>query len=113
MSVSRDFEAYVVEQLESAGRVRARRMFGGVGLYIDEVFCALIGADSSRLFLRVDDSTRSDYEAEGAEPFRPYRDRDTTMSYHSVPDHILEDRDPARLGTPHKWLSGAVPLHPA
>ena len=35
LSVSQELEEYVVGQLESAGTVRSRRMFGGVGLYID------------------------------------------------------------------------------
>ncbi len=90
MGVSREFEAYVVDQLGGAGNVTARRMFGGVGLYIDDVFCAIIGAKSGRLFLKVDDSNRADYEREGMEPFRTGRG---TMSYYEVPEHVLEDQE--------------------
>ena len=90
MSVSREFESYVVDQLAAAGVVKTRRMFGGVGLYIDGVFCAIIGADSGRLFLKVDASNQADYEREEMEPFRTRRG---TMSYYEVPVHVLEDRD--------------------
>jgi hypothetical protein len=33
MAVSEDYLQYVLEQLAGLGRVTARRMFGGVGLY--------------------------------------------------------------------------------
>ncbi len=88
MTVSREFEEYIVGQLEVAGAVRSRRMFGGVGLYIDDAFCGIIGADSGRLYLRVDDSNRSDYEREAMEPFQTPKG---TMSYYTVPEHVIED----------------------
>jgi len=59
----------VVGQLEAAGSIRTRRMFGGVGIYIDDAFCAIIGADTGCLYLKVDQSNLSDYEQESMEPF--------------------------------------------
>ena len=44
-------------------------MFGGVGLYCDGVFFGLIALDV--LYLKVDATTRSDYESAGSLPFRP------------------------------------------
>ena len=35
-------------------------MFGGVGIYIDDVFCALISPDSGSLYFKVDDSNRAE-----------------------------------------------------
>lgn len=90
MSVSRETEEYIVGQLESAGTVRSRRMFGGVGLYIDDAFCGIIGADSGCLYLKVDDTNRSDYEREEIEPFQTPKG---TMSYYTVPEHVLEDSE--------------------
>jgi TfoX/Sxy family transcriptional regulator of competence genes len=60
----------VLEQLQGAGPVTAKKMFGGVGLYIDMVFFGLIADDV--LYLKVDDSNRADYEAEGMKPFKPF-----------------------------------------
>ena len=65
-------------------------MFGGVGLYINEAFCGIIGADSGRLYLKVDDSNRADYEREAMEPFRTPKG---TMSYYTVPEHVIEDAE--------------------
>ena len=90
MPVSPELEQYIVGQLKSAGTVRSRRMFGGVGLYIDEAFCGIIGADSGRLYLKVDDSNRPDYEREAMEPFQTPKG---TMSYYTVPEHVVEDTE--------------------
>lgn len=88
LSVSRELEEEIVRKLAVAGTVRSRRMFGGVGLYIDDFFCGIIGADSGRLYLKVDDSNLSAYEAEAMEPFPTPKG---TMSYYTVPDRIVED----------------------
>jgi DNA transformation protein len=67
-------------------------MFGGVGLYSDGVFFAII--DNDTVFFKVDDSTRETYVERGSEPFRPYKDRpEVSMSYFQVPAEILEDAD--------------------
>ena len=93
MAVSKELETYIVEQLGPAGEISARRMFGGVGIYIDDVFCAIIGPDSGALFFKVDDSNRADYDAAGSKPFVPFKDRATIMSYYEVPEEIIEDQD--------------------
>lgn len=94
MPVNASYRDYVLEQLTDLGRVSARRMFGGVGLYCDGRFFGLI--DDDQLFLKVDDRNRGDYEARGMPPFRPFRDRpERSMSYFQVPIEVLED--PAEL----------------
>ena len=90
MSVSKDFVDYVVEQLRLLGVVTPRRMFGGVGLYYDGLFFGLI--DDDTLFLKVDDSNRSDFERLGSKPFVPMRDKpEVSMSYFDVPAEVLDD----------------------
>ena len=42
MSVSASFKAYVLEQLADPKRIKARAMFGGVGLYWEGAFFAVI-----------------------------------------------------------------------
>ena len=97
MTVSKELEAYVIEQLESAGfEVRSRRMFGGVGIYLDDYFCALIAPGEGALYFKADNSNRADYEAAGSKPFMPYKGRTTVMSYFQVPEEIIEDSDTLR-----------------
>ncbi len=90
MPVSGDYLAFVLEQLAGLGSVTSRHMFGGAGLYRDEFFFGLIADDV--LYLRVDDSNRTDYTARGMAQFRPYADRPyLSMNYYETPAEVLED----------------------
>jgi DNA transformation protein len=88
MRVTPAFRDYVLDQLSSLPGLRARAMFGGVGLYAGDVFFGIIAADV--LYLKVDDATLPAYEAAGSKPFRPYADRPMTMGYYEVPVGVLE-----------------------
>jgi DNA transformation protein len=89
MPVTPGFTAFVVEQLDRCGPITTKRMFGGVGIYSGDTFFAII--DNDVLYLKVDDSTRPDFERDGCQPFRPYGDDRESMSYYSVPVAVLED----------------------
>ena len=90
MPVSSDYLAYVLEQLAGLAGLSARRMFGGVGLYCDELFFALL--DNDTLYLRVNDDNRADYTSRGMSQFRPYPDSpQLSMSYYETPVDVLED----------------------
>jgi DNA transformation protein len=92
VSVSDDYRDFVLEQLAPAGRVTSRDMFGGVGLYLDGVFFALIDDDS--LYFKTDDSNRPRFQNAGSRPFCPYPARpDLQMGYWEVPADVLEDAD--------------------
>lgn len=85
---SHAFETFAIDQLAGAGEIVSRKMFGGVGLYCDGVFFGLIARDA--LYLKVDDSTRGMFVAEGSKPFKPYADRPMSMQYYGVPLSVLE-----------------------
>jgi DNA transformation protein len=90
MPVSDEFRDFVLEQLAPAGRVAPRAMFGGVGLYLDGLFFALI--DDDTLYFKADDASRKRYEAAGSRPFCPDPARpDQSMGYWQVPAEVLED----------------------
>jgi DNA transformation protein and related proteins len=90
VAVSSDYLAYVLDQLAALAELSSRRMFGGVGLYSERFFFGLIADDV--LYLRVDDSNRSDYAARGMASFRPYPARPlVSMSYFEAPPEVLED----------------------
>ena len=92
MAVSDAFREFVLEQLAPAGRVTARRMFGGVGLYLDGLFFALI--DDDTLYFKADESTRERYEKAGSQRFCPDPARpEQAMGYWQVPAEVLEDAD--------------------
>lgn len=90
MAVSDDYRDFVLEQLAPAGRVTPRAMFGGVGLYLDGLFFALI--DDDTLYFKTGDTNRARYEQAGSKPFCPFPDRpDQAMAYWQVPADVLED----------------------
>jgi DNA transformation protein len=95
MPVSATFRTFVVEQLSRVlAQVRARSMFGGVGIYAGNVFFALIADDT--LYFKVDDSNRADFVNRGMGPFRPYGRERETMQYYEVPHELLEDAEALR-----------------
>lgn len=101
MPVSDDYLDYVLEQRKPVGPVTARRMFGGVGLYAEGLFFALI-ADNV-LYFKVDDANRPDYEAAGMGPFRPFGGKSYAMSYYEVPVDVLQDEEKIR-----RWARKAL-----
>ena len=92
MSVSADYRDFILEQLAGAGRVTPRAMFGGVGLYLDGLFFALI--DDDTLYFKADEASRRRYEAAGSRPFCPDPSRpEQAMGYWQVPADVLEDSE--------------------
>ena len=91
MPVTGSFLEFVLEQLDMVGPIVSKRMFGGVGLYAGDTFFALLAGDV--LYLKVDDSTRAEFERVGGRAFQPFPDRPGTMQYYNLPVGILEDSD--------------------
>jgi len=85
---------HCLELLAPLGAARGRRMFGGHGVYVDDLFIAIIIFE--RLYLKADDATRGAFEAAGCEPF-VYRaaGKPTTMGYWTVPAEAMES--PAQM----------------
>ena len=90
MARGAEFVEHCVELLSALGPTRARRMFGGHGLYVDDRFVALI--IGQRLYLKADDLARTAFEAAGCAPFEyTFRDgRRIVMAYWSAPDAAMD-----------------------
>ena len=96
MATNMDFADEAIERLSRvAAGIRGRKMFGGVGIYSGELFFALVAYD--RLWFKVDDSNRGDFEARGMKPFQPFPDRPMTMSYYELPPDLLDDSETLRI----------------
>lgn len=100
MAVTPSYRSFVIEQLEHVSSITAKNMFGGVGLYAEGYFFALVAED--QLYFKVDESNRPDFEAAEMEPFRPYGD-ERTMKYYEVPIEVLEDVDALQV-----WAEKAI-----
>jgi DNA transformation protein len=102
VAVSPTFRTFIVDQLTRVvAGVRARSMFGGVGIYAGDLFFGLM--DDDTLYFKVDDSNRADFEARKMGPFRPYGDEGEVMQYYAVPADLLEDPEGLR-----PWAEKAI-----
>jgi DNA transformation protein and related proteins len=80
---------HCLELLAPLGAVRARRMFGGHGIYIDDLFVAIIAFE--RLYLKTDAASRERFQAAGGEPFVYDVKRGTVaLGYWTVPAEAME-----------------------
>lgn len=84
------FTEFVLDQLTGFPGVTARFMFGGHGLYRDQVFFGIIHKGS--LYLKTDEASRPLYRERGMQPFRPNA-KQTLRHYYEVPIDIVEDRE--------------------
>ena len=95
MTADADFVAYVLELFAPAGRASARRMFGGYGIYVDGLFCAI--AFDGRLYFKTDADTQAAFAAAGCAPFvYTGQAEPIEMSYWSVPEDALDSADEMR-----------------
>jgi DNA transformation protein and related proteins len=102
MPHSDEYLEYVLEQLSSLRGLVPRRMFGGAGIYQDELFFGLIFKDT--LYFKVNDANRASYEARGMARFRPYENRpQVSLTYYEVPADVLENREELAI-----WAQRAV-----
>jgi DNA transformation protein len=94
MAVSAAYLDTLKDLLSPRGMISVRRMFGGAGIYCDGTIFGLVADDV--LHLKVDETTRARFEAEGCGPFQ-YQLGDGTMqslaSYHRAPDRLVDEPD--------------------
>lgn len=88
-----DFAAHCVELLQPLGAARAKRLFGGHGLYLDELMVGLIAQE--QLYLKTDTQTLPRWQDAGGRPFVYESRRDgvvktTAMSYWTPPEEAIE-----------------------
>ena len=82
------FAEFVTERLQPVKDLKAKRMFGGIGLYSGERFFGIIF--DGRVYFKVDDSTRPKYEEAEMGPFRAHG-KPPMKKYYEVPPDVVED----------------------
>jgi len=95
MATTPEYREYILDLLNAVQPVSDRKMFGGVGIFIEEGMFALITSDDIFHF-KVDDDNRSDYEAAGMPQFG-------RMPYYQVPAEVLESQEELRM-----WMEKAM-----
>lgn len=105
MDMAKDpsFHDYVMHDLlATLPNITSRAMFGGWGIYKDDVIFGIIV--DGELYFKVDDSNRGDFERSGSRPFvYSQGGKSVTMSYWLVPEEVMEDEE--KLGM---WVGRSV-----
>ncbi len=86
-----DFADYCCELIGSLGDVRAKRMFLGWGLSVDDLTVAVIAWDT--LYLKANAETQPHFAAAGCQVFEhEAKGRTRRMQYYTAPESALESR---------------------
>jgi DNA transformation protein len=89
------YKDHIMELLTPLENVQSRAMFGGYGIFHEGDMFALISSES-RLYFKVGDTNRGEFEEAGSERFQ-------RMPYWEVPTEIL-DHPP----TLQEWARSAI-----
>ena len=85
-----EYVEYLLECLQSTGAVRAKSMFGGYGIYMDDLMFALVADDV--LYFKTGDNNRVDFTERNLKPFCYERaGKQIKMSYHEAPADVFDD----------------------
>jgi len=87
-----EFVNYLHEVFELFGPIRSRKMFGGHGIYFDDLMFGLVADDE--LFLKADEQSIAEFEALDLSPYQ-YHGKTFNMSYYRAPEEIYDDPDQA------------------
>jgi DNA transformation protein len=86
---------HLEDLLRPLGAIRLRRMFGGYGIYADELFFAVVLDD--QLYFKVDAVSRPEFEAADLEEWIYRKDgKPVHMNYFRPPEDVYEDEDSLR-----------------
>ncbi|HML29999.1 MAG TPA: TfoX/Sxy family protein [Hyphomicrobium sp.] len=95
-SANDDLLQILKEALDREGFVRGGRMFGGVGVYFDGLFFAIVTGGT--IYLKTSEGMRARFEAERSQPFsyETKTGRKQLTSYWRLPERLLDDVDELR-----------------
>lgn len=89
-----EFVEFLHEVFHDFGPIRSRKMFGGHGIYHNDLMFALVADDV--LYLKGDDEVIPTYEENGMEPFQfEMKGKVGSMKYYSAPEEIYDDPEEA------------------
>lgn len=102
MTSRNEFADYCAGLFACAGAVRVRRMFGGHGLYVDDLFVAILTGEC--LYLKADADTAAEFERAGGTRFvYGSRGKSVALQYWTPPAEALDS-----AGAMEPWVRLAM-----
>jgi DNA transformation protein len=93
-----EFVSFLHEVFEPFGAIRSRKMFGGYGIYDQDLMFGLVADDE--LYLKADKQSEPLFEDNQLTPFEFNKDSNIMqMSYYHAPEQIYDDLDQALVWT--------------
>jgi len=87
-----EYADYLQDLLRPLGQIRLRRMFGGYGIYADDLFFAVVVEE--QLYFKTDAVTRPSFEAASLEEWVYEKDgKPVHMNYFRPPEAIFDDEE--------------------
>ena len=100
------YKDWIVDDLMSdIDGITTKRMFGGWGIYQDGVIFSII-TSGDRVYFKVDEVNRSNYEKAGSKPFTysfKGKKKSVMMSYWELPVSVLEGSGELKI-----WIEKSV-----
>lgn len=94
--------AQIADLFAAFGAVDVRRMFGGFGVFAEDLMLAIV--QDGQIFLKVDEVTSGSFAREGQGAFTyEARGRRISLSYWRMPDRLYDDPDELA-----RWAAGAL-----
>jgi len=91
-SAEKEFVNYIVDLMQSIGPVRAKGMFGGHGIFLDDLMFGLVA--DNELFLKADETTIKAFTDKNLDAFTyNKKGKEYKMSYYQCPEEALESSE--------------------
>ena len=91
-----EFVDSLEEVFASFGSIRARKMFGGYGIYHGDLMFGLVADDV--LYLKADERSVEVFSKQGLTPFVYEKSgKIVKMSYYTAPEEIFDDPEQAKV----------------
>lgn len=90
MAVSEQTTLYVKDQLSDFADVEMKKMFGGIGIFLDGIMFGMITA-KEEFMMRVGEENIQDFKSKDSKPFH-HEKKGKGMPYWEVPVDVAEER---------------------